>query len=174
METTMNQKPKYLTKTVSFGTTKLTLFSIDGTTWSSRKEELHVIQDRHDAAKVTAAHLRGEPGGGDVEANKAAVLSRRPSPADKKKSPPGKYLHPAEQSIQNRNEALAAAEAAKAQAPAAEPKAKAKLQSVPSPAPVKATAPTKKKAAPPAPPKRRAAAKPKAKAKKAAPKKKAA
>ncbi len=58
----MNQKPKYLSKTVPFGGKELKLFSIDGLTWSTRKDELLVIKERHDAEKVTAAQLKGEPG----------------------------------------------------------------------------------------------------------------
>ena len=56
----MTQKSKYLTKSVLFGGKTLTLYSLDGATWSSRKDELETIHLRHDAEQVTAAQLRGE------------------------------------------------------------------------------------------------------------------
>ena len=58
----MSQKLKFLSKSVSFGTKTLKLFSLDGLTWSTRKDELQAIKDRHDMEKVTAAQLKGEAG----------------------------------------------------------------------------------------------------------------
>lgn len=40
------EKKKYLTKTVSFGGSKMTLYSVDGNTWSSRLDELDLLQER--------------------------------------------------------------------------------------------------------------------------------
>ena len=53
-------KGKYLTKSVKFGTKTVTLYSIDGTTWSSRAEELEAIQMRHEQERVTFAQIKGE------------------------------------------------------------------------------------------------------------------
>lgn len=40
------EKKKYLTKTISFGGSKMTLYSVDGNTWSSRLDELDLLQER--------------------------------------------------------------------------------------------------------------------------------
>lgn len=42
------RKGKYLTKTVSFGSSQVTLFSLDGNTWSTHSEELSEILERHE------------------------------------------------------------------------------------------------------------------------------
>ncbi len=117
----MNQKLKFISKTVKFGNEQLTLFSIDGTTWSTRKDELILIKDRHEAEKVTAAHLRGEPGEAApvaADGSKPAAAPAKParkfpmSPGVKGGTPkvPGQqYPHPATL-VQN---ARIAAEAAK-------------------------------------------------------------
>ena len=52
-------KQKYLTKSTSFGNKKLTLYSLDGLTWSSRCDELEVIKERHEAQRVTFAQIKG-------------------------------------------------------------------------------------------------------------------
>ena len=41
-------KPTYQKKTVIFAGTEITLYSIDGVTWSTRPQELHDIQERHE------------------------------------------------------------------------------------------------------------------------------
>lgn len=41
------KKSKYLTKTTKFGGQTITLYSIDGLTWSTRPQELQTIMDRH-------------------------------------------------------------------------------------------------------------------------------
>lgn len=61
---------KYQSKTVTFGGRDFTLFSLDGVTWSSRKDELQVIQERHDSQRVTLAQIRGE--GTEEEVNAPA------------------------------------------------------------------------------------------------------
>lgn len=53
-----SEKQKYLTKTVKFGSGFLTMYSIDGTTWSTRKEELHQIIARHEAERQKLAQLK--------------------------------------------------------------------------------------------------------------------
>ncbi|MCI5064727.1 hypothetical protein MRY87_03265 [bacterium] len=53
-----SRKPRYLTKTVRFDGEEHTLFSIDGATWSSRKEELSQIQDRYEDGRVTFEEIR--------------------------------------------------------------------------------------------------------------------
>lgn len=42
------KKGKYLTKQVKFGGAEFTLYSIDGVTWSSNKNELEEIHERHE------------------------------------------------------------------------------------------------------------------------------
>ncbi|WKZ56363.1 MAG: hypothetical protein QY326_06410 [Bdellovibrionota bacterium] len=65
----MNQvkKQKYLTKTVKFGGKTLTLFSIDGAVWSSRKDELTTIQERHEAERQKLAQLKPEENSAEEE-----------------------------------------------------------------------------------------------------------
>jgi len=57
----MSQKRKgaYLTKETRFGGTKVILYSLDGVTWSSRKDELHVIAERHEKEKITFNEIKG-------------------------------------------------------------------------------------------------------------------
>lgn len=43
---------KYMTKTTSFGGSSLTLYSIDGVTWSTRKDELDKIKERQEKERV--------------------------------------------------------------------------------------------------------------------------
>jgi len=45
------KKIRYLSKKVKFGPKEFTMWSIDGVTWSTRKEELTMIQDRHEAER---------------------------------------------------------------------------------------------------------------------------
>lgn len=54
------KKNKFLTKTVRFGTKTVTLFSIDGHTWSSRRSELHTIKERQEAQRVTLGDIKEE------------------------------------------------------------------------------------------------------------------
>lgn len=56
-------KDKILTKTTYFGKVKVTLYSLDGATWSSRPDELEAIKERHEAQRITIAHLKGEAKG---------------------------------------------------------------------------------------------------------------
>lgn len=53
------KKPTYLTKEIKFGTQKLVLFSLDGCTWSSRKNELLEIQERHEREKIKITDIKG-------------------------------------------------------------------------------------------------------------------
>ena len=41
------KKQKYLTKKTKFGGQEITLYSLDGLTWSTRPNELQAIMDRH-------------------------------------------------------------------------------------------------------------------------------
>lgn len=43
---------RYMQKKVSFNGSQMTLFSIDGATWSSRKDELETIADRHEEERL--------------------------------------------------------------------------------------------------------------------------
>lgn len=54
------KKAKYLSKIVTFGGKKITLFSIDGTTWSSKKDELHEIQERQERQRLALQGLKPE------------------------------------------------------------------------------------------------------------------
>ena len=56
------KKLKYLTKTVRFGPNTVTLYSIDGLTWSSKKQELAVIKDRLENQRVTLGEIKSEDG----------------------------------------------------------------------------------------------------------------
>lgn len=51
-------KAQFLTKTVQFNGQKMTLFSLDGNTWSTRKLELAEIKQRHELQR---AELAGKP-----------------------------------------------------------------------------------------------------------------
>ena len=55
----MGKKSEYVQKTVTFGGKKLVLFSLDGITWSSRKDELRAIMERHEQEKITINDIRG-------------------------------------------------------------------------------------------------------------------
>lgn len=74
----MSQKRKgaYLTKEARFGGTKVTLYSLDGVTWSSRKEELHAIQERHEKEKITFNEIKGV---GEAEEEPAAAEAKTAS-----------------------------------------------------------------------------------------------
>lgn len=58
----MGQKKKneFLSKVVKFGTKSVTLFSLDGNTWSTRKAELQGILDRHEAERQKLLQNMGE------------------------------------------------------------------------------------------------------------------
>lgn len=57
---TQAKKSKYLTKTVKFKGQNLTLYSLDGAVWSSRKDELSQILERHEAERQKLAQLKPE------------------------------------------------------------------------------------------------------------------
>jgi hypothetical protein len=46
------KKAKYISKKVRFGSKEFTMWSIDGVTWSTRKEELMLIAERHEAERL--------------------------------------------------------------------------------------------------------------------------
>lgn len=54
------KKSKYLSKSVKFGSKQLILYSLDGNTWSSRKDELHQILERHDQERAAFNQMIGE------------------------------------------------------------------------------------------------------------------
>jgi hypothetical protein len=68
----MSQKAKYISKSVKFGGKHLTLYSIDGFTWSSRKDELNAIMERHEQARINLAQLKGEAPAGSNGTSPAA------------------------------------------------------------------------------------------------------
>jgi hypothetical protein len=51
---------KYLTKVVLFNGQKMTLFSLDGNTWSTRKVELSEIKKRHELQRAELAGIKEE------------------------------------------------------------------------------------------------------------------
>jgi hypothetical protein len=79
-ERVMAVKPKYYTKSVRFGSSEVTLYSLDGLTWSTRKDELALIQERHEAQKVTVQQLRGEPTPGAAAAPAEGQKGGRDAP----------------------------------------------------------------------------------------------
>ncbi len=56
----VKKKTKYLTKSVKFGEKQFTLFSLDGVTWSSRREELHMILERQEQERKAFNQIVGE------------------------------------------------------------------------------------------------------------------
>lgn len=56
------KKLKYLSKTVRFQGKEISLYSIDGVTWSTRRQELSQIKERQEAAKVSFAAIKEENG----------------------------------------------------------------------------------------------------------------
>lgn len=54
------KKVKYLSKTVKFAGKNMTLYSLDGMTWSSRKDELHQILERQDQERAAFNQMIGD------------------------------------------------------------------------------------------------------------------
>lgn len=67
------KKANFLKREVKFGGKTVVLYSIDGNTWSTRKDELQAIIDRHEAEKVTFGEIKGGLGAGA----KAAAAARK-------------------------------------------------------------------------------------------------
>ncbi|NBW41218.1 hypothetical protein EBR25_09480 [bacterium] len=65
-------KTDYLTKIVEFNDSKLTLYSLDGATWSSRKDELQVIKTRYEESRVTYEEIR------------SGVINKKSSPVERR------------------------------------------------------------------------------------------
>ena len=57
------KKPKFQSKVVRFGSHSITLFSIDGVTWSTRRDELQRILERHEQERLGLANLKDPSGG---------------------------------------------------------------------------------------------------------------
>ena len=53
-------KVKYIKKIVKFGNQELTLWSIDGTTWSTRRSELAAIKERQESQRITLSEIKNE------------------------------------------------------------------------------------------------------------------
>lgn len=105
------KKDGMYTKKITVGDNTFTLYSLDGITWSSRKEELKVIEERREAQRVTADQLRGDAPSGAPTPRLAFTNGR--SKSDPKAEYP-KPEHPAA--------LLLKAEAAKKKADVAEEK----------------------------------------------------
>lgn len=56
------KKSKYITKSVKFQGKEVTLYSLDGFTWSTRKQELALIKERQERDKVSFAAIKEENG----------------------------------------------------------------------------------------------------------------
>jgi hypothetical protein len=54
------KKAKYLSKSVKFAGKTVTMYSLDGATWSTRKEELHLILERQEQERASFNQLLGE------------------------------------------------------------------------------------------------------------------
>ena len=80
MEEIMNdpKKIKYLTKKVRFNGKDMTLYSVDGCTWSSRRDELTQIIERHESEKLTFGEIRGQ-----LSANKPIAPKKSPEKFNK-------------------------------------------------------------------------------------------
>ncbi len=72
------KKIKYLTKKVRFNGKDMTLYSIDGATWSSRRDELTQIIERHESEKLTFGEIRGQ-----LSANKPIAPKKSPEKFNK-------------------------------------------------------------------------------------------
>lgn len=68
------KKPKLQSKTVKFQNKTLTLYSLDGMTWSSRKDELMVIAERHEQERLAFGEIRGQ-----MSVNKPIAPKRDPN-----------------------------------------------------------------------------------------------
>lgn len=53
MSAKKSEKEKLLSKTVVFGGKELKMYSLDGNTWSSRKDELQLIKERFENARLS-------------------------------------------------------------------------------------------------------------------------
>jgi hypothetical protein len=77
------EKQKYITKTVRFGSGELTMYSLDGTTWSTRKDELTAIVARHEAERQKLAQLnKVDDGAAKKDKAAAATPDAEPKEAD--------------------------------------------------------------------------------------------
>ena len=57
---TEGQKAKYLTKRVKFGEREVILYSLDGATWSTRRDELQIIRERQEAQRITLSDIKDD------------------------------------------------------------------------------------------------------------------
>lgn len=72
--TTAKKRYKYIEKVVSFGKEKLKVYSIDGQTWSTRKDELAGILERHEAERTNLNLIKGaKPPGAEAVRSKQQV-----------------------------------------------------------------------------------------------------
>jgi hypothetical protein len=71
------KKAKYITKSVKFGGKQFTLFSLDGITWSSRRDELHQILERQEQERKSFNQIMG-----DQTAEKGAAPDGEPKEAE--------------------------------------------------------------------------------------------
>lgn len=122
----------YMTKTIKFGSNTLKLYSLDGQTWSSRKEELEVIKERHENEKLAIVRLKNNtPANAAAGAKKAEENKKtEPVPIAKAKGLKKEKAVPSSKSKEKAKPALAktkpaAAAPKKAKSKKAAPKKKA-------------------------------------------------
>jgi len=71
LEMSSKGKLKYMQKSVKFRGAQLTLYSLDGMTWSSRKQELTHILERQETQRITFGQIKGGPSSGGSGASKS-------------------------------------------------------------------------------------------------------
>ncbi len=81
-----SRKERYQSKKVFFQGQELELFSLDGHTWSSRKDELEVIKDRQENARVSFEEIKS----GVIKRASEELAEELPSPAKAEKEKSGK------------------------------------------------------------------------------------
>lgn len=76
-----SKKIRYHSKKVRFGSKEFTMWSIDGVTWSTRKDELTQIQERHEAERLKLMQGVAERVA-EERKDKPAVVAAEEAPAD--------------------------------------------------------------------------------------------
>lgn len=76
-----SKKAKYISKKVRFGAKEFTMWSIDGVTWSTRKEELTQIAERHEAERLKLMQGVAERVAEDKKERPVAAVAAEEPPA---------------------------------------------------------------------------------------------
>ena len=110
---------KLLKKTTSFGGTEMTLYSLDGSTWSSRPDELEQIKERHEKQRV---QMDASAGGDD------SADSKKESGTDGKAKGDEKDLDQVEDDVNVEESKVEPAKRSRSKAKQSSVKAKAKAK----------------------------------------------